>query len=209
MSWKSSINILIAVCAMLLLTCISPNAECKPKKKTPENSDNPIIVFLKQNGVSLEKKVIAIQVTGQEPTEKGQVAVMKLISIKDEPNIKKMKFSSREEEEAAKKSLEFIKGVNRLSANVIKTVVASIISGTVIKDGDTSKVADLQVFLEDRSSFNVVVGEDFSQIVFEKIISKPENPFSKEPAEKSIKTLSFISPDLLKSVRLILEPKRE
>lgn len=201
--------IITGFCVLLLTTTESPCANPKSKQKTSSKDDNPIIVFLKENGMDLSKKVVAIQVTGLEQNDKGQIAVMKLISIKEEPNLKKMKFANKQEEEAAKKSLAFIKGVNKQNSKVIKTVVDSIIIGTVIKDGDTAKVADLQVFLEDSSSFNVVVGEEFSQIVFEKIIKKPENPFSNEPVEKSIKILSFTSPNLLKSVQLILEPKKD
>ena len=196
-------------CVLLLFATESPCDNPKSKRKTASKDDNPIIVFLKENNMDLSKKVVAIQVTGFAQSDKGQIAVMKLISIKEEPNLKKMKFANKQEEEAAKKSLAFIKGVNKLNSKVIKTVVDSIITGTVIKDGDTAKVADLQVFFEDSSSFNVVVGEEFSQIVFEKIIKKPENPFTNEPVEKSVKILSFISPNLLKSVQLILEPKKD
>jgi hypothetical protein len=200
---------LAVIAAAAFMTVMAfQDADCKPKKKSPSASDNPIIQFLKENGVDIGKKVVAIQVTGQEFTDNGPRAVMKLIALKDEPNLKR-RFASREEEEAVKKNAAFIRGANKLSADVIKTIVASIVGGTIIKDGDTKKFADIQVFLEDGSSFNVFVGEDFSQIVFEKILNKPENPFSKEPVEKSIKTLSFTSLNLLKSAQVILETKVE
>lgn len=198
---------IISAVAFLIVTAFQ-DADCKQKKKNPAVSDNPIIQFLKENGIDMSKKVVAIQVTGQESTENGPRAVMKLIALKDEPNLNR-RFANKEEEKAVRKNAAFIKGANKLSADVIKTIVASIVGGTVIKDGDTKKFADVQVFLEDGSSFNVLVGEDFSQIVFEKILSKPENPFSKEPVEKSFKTLSFTSLNMLKSTQVILETNTE
>jgi hypothetical protein len=192
---------LILLTAVFFLSIAINDAICKPKKNPSKNSDNQIITFLKENGIDLSKKVIAIQVTGLEPTEEGPRAVMKIISINDKLLEKKPKT------EAEKTSVEFIKGTNKYSADVIKTVVVSIVGGTVVKDGDTPKVADVQVFMENGDSFNVMVGEDFSQIVFETILWKPENPFSSEPVKKSVKTLSFTSPDLLKSVQEILKPK--
>ena len=198
----------ISIFAFLFLIVVMQIADSKPKKSPSANNENPIVNFLKDNGIVIEKKVVAIRVTGNESTPEGPRAVMKVIAIKDEPNTKR-KFASKEEERAVKMNAMFIKGANKLSADVIRTVIGSIVEGIEVKDGDTKKVADVEIYFDDGSLFNLVVGEDFSQIVCEKILWKPENPFSKEPVQKSINTLSFTSSNLLKSIEAILEPKGE
>jgi len=155
------------------------------KKTKTKKVSNEITDFLKKNGVDLKKTVKAISVTGQENLENGPRSVMKVIAIRD----------------------ELSKGANKLSADAIKSIVAFIMEGEVVESGDTEKVADLEIFLEDGSSFKVLVGEAFSQIIFEKIIKKPKNPFSKEPVEKKVDVLSFSSPKLTKAIKLILKPK--
>ena len=176
---------LTIICAILLIAGTFWEADAKRRKKKNKEQSNPVIIFLEENGIDIDKKVVAIQVTGQQLLAEGPRAVMKVIAIRG----------------------GLSEGTRKRSADVIRTVIAFIVDGTVIETGDTEKVADLEIFFEDGSSFKVLIGEDFSQIVFEKIIKQPENPFSNEPVEKEVKVLSFISEGLTKSVKIILEPK--
>ncbi len=174
-------RIIAIIFAALLLASITYESYGKRKRRAP----NPIIEFLRENGVDLDKKVVLIRVTAKQLSGEVPRAVMKVIAIRD----------------------GLTEGAKKFNADVIKTVVAAIVNGTVIETGDTPKIADLEIFLEDGSSFKVFVGENFSQIVFEKITSAPENPFSSEPVEKEVEMLSFVSPELTKSIKIILQPK--
>ena len=174
----------VVTCMVLLLSIVTPDAYGKKRKS---KSSNPIVSFLEENGVDLDKKVVAIRVSGQQLVETGPRSVIKVIAIRE----------------------GLAEGVRKMNTQVIKTVIAAIKGGTIIDTGEASKVADLEVFFEDGSSFNVIIGETFSQIVFERIIKEPENPFSKEPAEKEVKLLSFTSLELTESIKVILQPKEE
>ena len=177
-------RVIAVICMVLLLSMVISDAFGKPRK---EKSSNPVINFLEENGVDLDKKVVAIRVSGHQLSETGPRSVVKIIAIRE----------------------GLTEGAKKMNTEVIKTVIASIKGGTIIDTGETSKVADLEVFLEDGSSFKVIIGETFSQIVFERIIKEPENPFSSEPPEKEVKVLSFVSLELSESIRVILQPKEE
>ena len=177
-------RVIVVICMVLLLSMVISDAYGKRSK---DKSSNPVISFLKENGVDLDKKVVAIRVSGQQLAETGPRSVVKIVAIRE----------------------GLTEGAKKMNTEVIKTVIAAIKGGTVIDTGETPKVADLEVFLEDGSSFNVIIGETFSQIVFERIIKEPENPFSSEPAEKEVEVLSFVSLELAESVKVILQPKEE
>jgi hypothetical protein len=189
----------LSVCIAIALTAaLSMDAGGWGRKKTDKTRDrgkgkgkevtSPVVKFLKDNGIDLDKKVVALRVTGEHAVGHVPRAVMKVIAIHDSLPDK----------------------LNALSAIQIKNIVGFIVAGKVVEKGDTVKVATVEVYLDDGSSFNVTVGQDFSQIVFEKIISKPENPFSKEPVEKEVKLLSFVSPGMVAYIRdQILAPKTQ
>ncbi len=165
--------VIASFCAVLLAISIPHNAKArrgrKKKKKTAKTvkASTPVLRFLKENGVNLDQKVVAIRVSGNDNSSETPRAVVKHIALRDgDP-----------------------KGARKGSGEIIRTVITYLGTGEVVETGDTEKVADLEVFLKDGSSFKVLVGEDFSQLVFDKNV------------------LSFKSEGLTKSVKIILKQK--
>ena len=184
----------------LLVLCISIDAAAARRNKKDKPKANPIVEFIKQNGIDLSKPVKAVRISGSASTEDGPRAVMKVFAIKD------IRKESHETENDARLR-EYVEETNKVNKAIIVRLVTFVREGRVIDSGKTTKVADLDIYMEDGSSFLVRVGEDFSHIIFEKVVWKPKNPFSSDPVKKERKVLSFVSPDLTKAIKLILVPQ--